>query len=445
MADEQSPQNDTAMKRRGLFAAAAALFAGIVARVTEAPVTASSGGGDQGALALGSNPWYIGGSGAANTPAISSAPTVIQASANFSNFAGFNGADKVVFEADARPSGGVIDGIRGYGSSSGGTGVYGSGPSVGLWGAGAFAVYGNGTDTGVLGAGPTGVSGSGTGAGTSTGVSGTGNTYGVYGSGNSIGVSGTGGPTGVRGQGTGNAILGQVFGSSANTVAVYGQNSSTNAGGSPGAGGFGVYGISAKGHGLVGATGSAGAAAVVGAANGVAGAYAGVFYGPVAVGGPFTVVGASKSAAVPHPDGTLRRLYCMESPESWFEDFGKGRLECGRADITIDPDFAVLVDLSDSHVFLTEKESHHHLIVREQTPNGFSVEADLEMAALKGKSEADLNGTFSWRLIAKRKDIKGERLETVTIPPEPTLPPLPDIEIPTPPLISIPARPAQAT
>jgi len=34
------------------------------------------------------------------------------------------------------------------------------------------------------------------------------------------------------------------------------------------------------------------------------------------------VIGGPKSAAVPHPDGTLRRLYCVESPESWFEDFG---------------------------------------------------------------------------------------------------------------------------
>jgi hypothetical protein len=159
-----------------------------------------------------------------------------------------------------------------------------------------------------------------------------------------------------------------------------------------------------------------------------------VFYGPVSVAGPFTVIGASKSAAVPHPDGTLRRLYCMESPESWFEDFGKGQLECGRAAITIDPDFAMLVDLSDYHVFLTERGTHQSLIVKDQTAIGFSVEADAEMAALKGKTEADLNGTFSWRVVAKRKDITGERLETVTIPPEPILPeplvmPVPDIPV----------------
>jgi hypothetical protein len=220
----------------------------------------------------------------------------------------------------------------------------------------------------------------------------------------------------------GNAVLGQVAGSS-NAIAIYGQNYSTYAGATPGAGGFGVYGLSAKGHGLVGATATAGGAAVVGASNGVAGAYAAAFYGPVIVGGNFTVVGGAKSAAVPHPDGSHRRLYCMESPESWFEDFGKGQLECGVAEVTIDPDFAALVHLNDYHVFLMGYEDFD-LRVSEQTPTGFSVQA----------KNPDSDGRFSWRIVAKRKDIAGERLTTVTIPPEPTLPPpVPDIPMPTPP------------
>src|SRR5215207_3856366 len=81
------------------------------------------------------------------------------------------------------------------------------------------------------------------------------------------------------------------------------------------------------------------AAAVVGATNGVAGAYAGAFYGPLVVSGNFTVVGGAKSAAVPHPDGSHRRLYCVESPESWFEDFGSAKLICGEAVVALDRDF----------------------------------------------------------------------------------------------------------
>jgi hypothetical protein len=81
-----------------------------------------------------------------------------------------------------------------------------------------------------------------------------------------------------------------------------------------------VYGISLRGHAVVGATTAEGAAGIVGATNGVAGTSAGAFFGQVFVSGDFTVAGGAKSAAVPHPDGTHRRLYCLESPESWFED-----------------------------------------------------------------------------------------------------------------------------
>jgi hypothetical protein len=239
--------------------------------------------------------------------------------------------------------------------------------------------------------------------------------------------------TGIRSTSlaAGNAVLGQVGGSS-NAIAIYGQNYSTYAGATPGAGGFGVYGLSAKGHGLVGATATAGGAAVVGASNGVAGAYAGAFYGSVVVSGSFTVFGA-KSAAVPHPDGSHRRLYCMESPESWFEDFGTGQLECGRAEVAIDPDFAAIVDLADYHVFLTEYDTDAMLHVRHRTNAGFAVEADPDIATLKGKEDTDLNGTFSWRVVAKRKDINAERLATVRIPPEPVLPPVPGVPAAPPP------------
>jgi hypothetical protein len=209
-------------------------------------------------------------------------------------------------------------------------------------------------------------------------------------------------------------VLGQVPSfSNANAFAIYGQNLSTFAGPGQGAGGFGVYGISAKGHGVVGAAATAGAAAVVGATNGVAGAYGAAFYGPVIVGGALTVVGGPKSAAVPHADGSYRRMYCLESPESWFEDFGEGRLECGQAHVQIPPDFTAVVALEHYHVFLTEYGGHNNLSVAERTPTGFRVES----------LDPGSTASFSWRLVAKRKDIEGARLASVTIPPEPVLPP----------------------
>ena len=59
----------------------------------------------------------------------------------------------------------------------------------------------------------------------------------------------------------------------------------------------------------------------------------------VQVDGELTIKG-KKSAAVAFPDGTHRRMYCMESPESWFEDFGFGRFTNGQAHVDLDPGFS---------------------------------------------------------------------------------------------------------
>jgi hypothetical protein len=205
--------------------------------------------------------------------------------------------------------------------------------------------------------------------------------------------------------------------STANVIPIYGVNNSSYRGASPGAGGFAVYGLSANGHGLVGATSTAGGAAVVGATNGVAGAYAGAFYGPVIIGGAFTVVGGAKSAAVPHPDGTHRLLYCVESPESWFEDFGRSALDCGYAAVTLDPDFAAVADTGSYHVFLTQYDEHNDLCVVDQSARGFGVRA----------RNTDARGAFSWRVVAKRRDIQADRLAVVAIPRQPDLPGVPTV------------------
>jgi hypothetical protein len=252
---------------------------------------------------------------------------------------------------------------------------------------------------------------------------------GVLGARNGSGLAGVLGVNGSNGDGvtgvsqSGNGVLGEIPGDSTlNGIAVYGRNSSSYAGPGPGAGGFGVYGLSARGHGLVGATAAAGGAAVVGATNGVAGAYAAAFYGPVVVGGDFLVVGGAKSAAVPAPDGTHRQLYCVESPESWFEDFGTGELVAGRAEVAVEPGFASVSDTANYHVFLTGYDHDHLLHVTKRTPTGFTVEANAALATLQGRKSSDITGTFSWRIVAKRRDIPGERLAPVTVPTAPKLP-----------------------
>jgi hypothetical protein len=119
-----------------------------------------------------------------------------------------------------------------------------------------------------------------------------------------------------------------------------------------------------------------------------------------------TVTG-NKSAAVPFPDGTHRRLYCMESPDSWFEDFGTGTLANGQAQVRLDPDFAATVHTDDYHVFLTEYDDNNPLYVTERSATGFAVRA---------KTSTTASGTFSYRVVAKRGDILAPRLEKLTMP-----------------------------
>lgn len=97
----------------------------------------------------------------------------------------------------------------------------------------------------------------------------------------------------------------------------------------------GVEGWSATGNGVRGVSVAEG-----GAANGVVGfsesgiGVVGLTDSPSSFGGVFfgglVVASGPKSSAVRHPDGSYRLLHCMESPESWFEDFGRAALARGK-------------------------------------------------------------------------------------------------------------------
>jgi hypothetical protein len=82
--------------------------------------------------------------------------------------------------------------------------------------------------------------------------------------------------------------------------------------------------------------------------------------------------------------------------------------------VRLDPDFAAVVDTADYHVFLTGHDGCFDLTVGDLAADGFRV-----------KTASHGDGTFSWRVVAKRKDIKGARFEPVEIPKEPALPDVP--------------------
>jgi hypothetical protein len=104
-----------------------------------------------------------------------------------------------------------------------------------------------------------------------------------------------------------------------------------------------------------------------------------------------------------------RKVYAVQSTGNWFEDFGEGRLESGRATVRIDPVFAQTVNLEEQyHVFLTPL-GDCGLYVAEKTREHF------EVRARDGKS---LEVAFDYRIVAKRRGYETKRLEAANDPAE---------------------------
>ena len=350
---------------------------------------------------------------------------------------------------------GAFSGVAGFGANvnpgeTAGTGVFGLGGTVaetftGSGAAGVRGIGGGGPNTspslaaGVYGQGGVqspGVVGQ---AGTSPadGVQGfgTGNFSGVTGFGGAgagTGVFGAGGGTagqGVRGIGAGGPNT-----APSNAVGAYGQagpgadgvqgvGSGTSAGG--------VHGISQDfdGNGVIGdANNGSEAFAIWGRSTS---GFAGVFDGKVQINGSLSVTGP-KSAIVPFPDGSRRRLYSIESPESWFEDFGFAQLVNGQAQVELDPGFAAIVNSDVYHVFITEYGDNNALYVTQRTATGFSVRA---------RSSQNAASEFGYRIVAKRKDIAGPRLEEVTVPAEKLTAAQTEVGVPVGAAPPVPARP----
>ena len=151
--------------------------------------------------------------------------------------------------------------------------------------------------------------------------------------------------------------------------------------------GIGVCGVSQSGVGVWGE-----------AVNKTTG-FGGIFNGTLRVNGDLEVFGA-KSAVVPLANGSSRRVYSVESPESWLEDFGEARLTRGRASVKVDRQFAQLIR-AGYHVFLTPYGNCNGLYVSRRGAGVFEVRE-------QGKGTNTL--TFGYRIVGKRKDVKAERL-----------------------------------
>jgi hypothetical protein len=224
------------------------------------------------------------------------------------------------------------------------------------------------------------------------GVFGIGRTRGVLGDcfSNRRGVGdGVQGRTDVQGH---NGVLGHHFGKGVGVRAL------CNAG-------FGVFGESTSSVGVGGDSASS---------NGVQGrttgtGFAGAFFGRTGVVGNLAVFGnltvvspGVKSMAMPHPDGSYRRLYTLESPECWFEDFGRGQVADGKGHVELDPGYAAVVELDDYHVFLTPEGDSNGLYVAGKGATGFDV---------REQQGGTSSLPFGYRVVARRRAIDGERLQ----------------------------------
>jgi len=341
-----------------------------------------------------------------------------------------------------------------------------NGSGVGVQGNGPNGVVGNGTTRGVTGTGLIGVEGEATGT-NSIGVSGTGLT-GMLGtsSGGGFGVEGVGGiavfgnapstnSLGVLGSG-GNGVFGSSLQTGDNFFGVLGAATSSgkNFGvegqsGSPN--GTGVFGWAVSTSqtggirgccavGMWGDTGQSGntpagvvataddAKAMFVANNSPTGFPTGFFINDqstkgkgfgvlVAQGaggtcsfdtdGNQNCTGSPGSAIVPVDSGKRQvALYAVESPQSWFEDFGSSRLAGGGATVVLDRTFAQTVDVASAyHVFLTPRGDCRGLYVSEETAAGFEVH---ELGG--GHSSV----AFDYRIVALRRGYQNVRLADMT-------------------------------
>jgi len=121
-----------------------------------------------------------------------------------------------------------------------------------------------------------------------------------------------------------------------------------------------------------------------------------------------TVARGSKSAAVPLKSGQMVKVFSMESPEVWFEDFGSGQLMGGITTVSLDRKFVQTVNLSMGyHVFVTPKGDCKGLYIANETKDGFEVR-ELE----GGQSSV----AFDYRIVAHRKGYETMRLPAAKVP-----------------------------
>ncbi len=330
------------------------------------------------------------------------------------------GVNEAVYGEATDASGGYA-GVFGR-DDGGGPGTYGtsvSGP--GVWGVA--------TTTGVRGDGDTAVAA----YGYYNGITAYGPNYGIYAS------SPAGWPVFAISPGSEEGVFGECDGSNGWGVNGYSQGATGIGvvGEDDAAAGYGVEGTSGSGIGVYAAGGTYGSYSVdanadyligghpadasAGYFNNANGDYGWLAYGTLDEGGYFEDAGGdysyisyagygilsngTKSTEVKDENNQERVLFCDESPEVVFHDYGTSQLVNGKVHINLDPLYSKTVAINEKHplrVMVTLNDECNGIFVKNRTATGFDV---IEL------NHGTSNAQFTYEVIANRADTKNAKGE----------------------------------
>jgi len=134
----------------------------------------------------------------------------------------------------------------------------------------------------------------------------------------------------------------------------------------------------------------------------------------------------SKNCVVRTSQGP-KALYCVESPENYFEDYGTAKLVNGRARIDIDPLFLETITINNENPYKV------FIQMIDEIPNNVHIVKHDNYFEVVENNNGTSTAEFDWRLVAKRKGYEKLRLkDTPEAYTDPALYPDPnDPSIPT--------------
>jgi hypothetical protein len=139
--------------------------------------------------------------------------------------------------------------------------------------------------------------------------------------------------------------------------------------------------------------------------------------GDVTIVGNLRVTGI-KAAALKRRQGGQQLVYCVESPESWLEDFGEAELVNGRASVRISHDFKQAIDTRSYHVFVSAYGPQTVFVSRRSRDRFELKVAQREAASLPRSVRC------SYRIVARRRSVKAPRMQRVAPARMPKIPQL---------------------